>query len=623
MFPINELNYVDTVKQTFSALEKAQPFYHDHMLPLLFNLDGKPLTLDNHFQMRSLFSRVIPPQKTYKTGRQVSKSMSNAVQSILFAATNPFHNILHIAPLYVHIERFSNDYVAPLLAHSPCRNALTGPDCKRAILQRSLKNGSNLIFTFAFHDCTRVRGITANLLKYDEYQSLDQSFEPIINQTLAAAELKSSGRNEEGANLAGIMRFGTPLTLDNGLEQAWTFSSQAEWCIPCRRCKKLNIPSLREDIEKMMGPKRRTEPVTPETPGLVCAKCGHYLYTREGQWIHLFPERREKHAGYHIPQCVMTFHCEKATAWERLQQYRFNENVMSKAQFYNEICGESYDHGQKLISVTDLKKVAVLPPKTDKDIHLKWIAQGRYKYWGVGIDWGGGGVSGISKTAFALAGMRSDGIIEVFTGYRSNTPNDHNREAARTRDICNVFRCQFAAMDYAVAGSLRYTKLLDHGFNSRMIVPMEYVKIGQGAIARHAPAIPEDLIPARIQMHKARSLLILSFLIRAGRIRFFEYDYKTPEEPGLLHDFTALAEEYVPMKTVGDEYRIIHVPTLGPDDFAQAVNYAVCALYTFEGGYPDTGSILSIGDLSPEQKEAFTSYGDDRTFNWFYGEEEF
>ena len=45
-----------------------------------------------------------------------------------------------------------------------------------------------MFFTFAFNDCIRVRGNTANCIKYDEYQNLDASFEPIINQTVAASK---------------------------------------------------------------------------------------------------------------------------------------------------------------------------------------------------------------------------------------------------------------------------------------------------------------------------------------------------------------------------------------------------------------------------------------------------
>jgi hypothetical protein len=314
----------------------------------------------------------------------------------------------------------------------------------------------------------------------------------------------------------------------------------------------------------------------------------------------------------------MTFHCESDSQWKRLQQYRFNRNIISESQFYNEVCGESYDHGQKLISVTDLRAAAVLPKKSDQATHLSWIASGKYKDWGVGVDWGGGGVKGISKTAFAVAGIRTDGIIEVFTGHRSNIPNDFNLEASRTVDIRNVYSCKFVSMDFNGSGGLRRNKLLEHGIPANMLIPMEYVNIGQGAIARLAEVDSSRMIPARIQVNKARSLLVLSTLIRSGRIRFFEYDYKSPEEPGLLNDFTALAEEYVEMMSVGNVHRVIHVPEFGPDDFAQAVNYVVCALYIRNGGYPDAGSILTVHDLSPDQQRALEPKFRDSNFSWFH-----
>jgi len=614
---ITELNYVEVANKAFEELRRNPPDNHAHMLPLLFNLNGRPFTLENHFQMRPLFSATLPTDITYKTGRQISKTTTNGAESILFGFVNPFHNILHVAPLYVHIERFSNDYVAPLLEHSPVRSCLVTKQSKRAMLQRSLKNGSNLIFTFAYHDCTRVRGISANLLKYDEYQDLDPAFEPIINQTLAAANMKSLAVNPDKASQPGIMRFGTPLTLDNGLEQAWSRSSQAEWCIVCRKCKHDNIPAREYDLDKMMGPKTRKTKVTTETPGLVCAKCGHFLYTRDGRWVHMFPEREHIHAGYHIPQCIMTFHCENDAAWTKLQQYRFNQNIMSVAKFYNEICGESYDHGQKLISVTNLRNAATLPPKTDFRTHLQLIQGGRYVDWGVGIDWGGGGQSEDSKTAFALAGLRADGIVEVFTGYRSNTPNDFNLEAARTLDICRTFQVKFAAMDFNGTGNaLRRSKLIDHGYPAKLIYPVFYANVKE--IAKVVPAQKDA--PTQIQVNKARSFLYLSQLIKSLRIRFFEYDYKSPEEQGLLRDFTALVEEKVEMKSVGDVYRVIRSATAGPDDFAQAVNYAVCALFVRRGAFPDAGSIMTIGDLTPDQQKAIEPALKDKDFNWFFEE---
>jgi len=622
---VSEINHVEVVEQILKIIADRKMFYYDSLLPLLFNLRGKALTLKNHFPMRSLFARVLPEQITYKTGRQVSKSASNATHSVLMGAATPFYNILHVTPLFEMIRKFSANYVAPLIEESALRQMFITTRCNRSILQRSLKNGSNMFFTFAFNDCVRIRGNTANSIKYDEYQNLDASFEPIINQTVSAASAGIDFSDEQAlaqANAPNIMRFGTPLTFENGLEQAWETSSQAEWAIRCEKCKKINIPSLREDLEKMLGPRERKEKVTPTAPGIVCARCGHYLYTRTGHWKHAFPERRESHCGYHIPQCIMPFHCENQQAWTTLQQYRFNRNRASLAEFYNEICGESYDHGAKLISVTDLRHASVLGPREDLESHLKAIRSGRYIDWGMGIDWGGGGINGISKTVFAFAGLRSDRVIEIFSGFRSQTPNNFNLEASRAKDIALTYRCQFMAMDFHGPGNrLRWDKMLEIGIPKNMTIPIAYTRVGNGAVAKTVPEDRKERIPRHVQLNKARSFLTISQLIRSGRIRFFQYDYKSKEFPGLLNDFTSLAEDRVKLKQAGEVYTIVHVPTIGPDDFADAVNYVVCALFTRAGKWPDTGSIMTIADLTPEQQALIDPKYRDENLDWFLKDE--
>ena len=618
---VSEINHVEVVEQCLKMIAERRMFYYDLLLPLFFNLRGKPLTLKNHFHFRSLFARVLPEQVTYKTARQVAKSASNGTQSVVMGAATPYYNILHVTPLFEMIRKFSANYVAPLIEESALRDMFVSPHCNKSVLQRSLRNGSNLFFTFAFNDCIRVRGNTANCIKYDEYQNLDASFEPIINQTVAAVKAGLDFTDEEAvaaANAPCIMRFGTPLTFENGLEQAWETSSQAEWVISCEKCKKINVPSLREDLEKMLGPRERKEPVTPQTPGLVCARCGHYLYTRNGRWRHAFPERRQTHVGYHIPQCVMPFHCEDQQGWTTLQQYRFNRNRASEAEFYNEICGESYDHGAKLISVTDLRHAAVLGPREDLDAHLAAIRAGRYVDWGMGIDWGGGGLSGISKTAFAFAGLRGDGVVEVFSGFRSQTPNDFNLEANRAKDIAYTYKCRFIAMDFHGPGNrLRWDKMLELGIPKSMTIPVSYTRVGNGAISRTVPEDRKERVPQHVQLNKARSFLTISQLIRSGRIRFFQYDYKSKEFPGLLYDFTSLAEDRVKLKQAGEVYTIIHVPTIGPDDFADAVNYVICGLFNRAGSWPDTGSIMTIADLTPEQQAMIDPKYRDENLDWF------
>jgi hypothetical protein len=236
----------------------------------------------------------------------------------------------------------------------------------------------------------------------------------------------------------------------------------------------------------------------------------------------------------------------------------------------------------------------------------------------MGIDWGGGGASGISRTAFAFAGLRSDGVVEVFSGYRSDTPNDFNLEASRARDMFRYYNCRFMAMDFHGTGNRqRYDKVLEFGIPRRVVVPISYLRVGNGAVAKWVPDDMKERIPRHVQMNKARSFLILSHLIRAGRVLFFKYDYAGKDHPGLLRDFTALAEDKVKLKQKGEIYTIIHNAQAGPDDFADAVNYAVGGIFTLQGEWPDTGSITSIADLTEEQQRAIDPMYQDTNFDWY------
>jgi hypothetical protein len=111
-------------------------------------------------------------------------------------------------------------------------------------------------------------------------------------------------------------------------------------------------------------------------------------------------------------------------------------------------------------------------------------------------------------------------------------------------------------------------------------------------------------------------------LIRAKRVQFFEYDFKSRDNPGLLNDFTSLAEEKIPIKRAGDVYTIVHVPEIGPDDFAEAVNYFVCGLFARRGKWPDLGAIMSAADLSEDQEARINGTFDSSDTDWAFQENE-
>ena len=144
-----------------------------------------------------------------------------------------------------------------------------------------------MLFSFAYLDAERTRGISADKNVIDEVQDMDITFLPIIHETLSASRDW------------GIIQYaGTPKTLDNTIERLWVDSSMAEWVIKCPHagCGHWNIPSLEFDLIKMIGPVR--EDISDTCPGVVCAMCQKPINPRPpaqggtGRWIHRYAEKR-------------------------------------------------------------------------------------------------------------------------------------------------------------------------------------------------------------------------------------------------------------------------------------------------------------------------------------------
>jgi hypothetical protein len=75
--------------------------------------------------------------------------------------------------------------------------------------------------------------------------------------------------------------------------------------------------------------------------------------------------------------------------------------------------------------------------------------------------------------------------------------------------------------------------------------------------------------------------------VKAGLIRFYEYDFINEEQTGLTCDFLALIEEKVESRPGTDTYYITRIPDR-PDDFAQAVSIGTNFLYAkILGQWPD------------------------------------
>lgn len=424
-----------------------------------------------------------------------------------------------------------------------------------------------MYFSYAFLDADRIRGIKSDTLFYDECQDLDRRFPPIINETMSYSQYE-------------LARYtGTPKTKDNTLEGLWQRSSQAEWSVPCKNCKYLNIPAMGYDLEKMIGPLR--DDICEEKPAVICAKCRLPINPRYGRWVHKRPNIRHNFAGYHIPQIVVPLHYSKKEKWSALLAKQAGAGNTTTAMFYNEVLGESYDQSTKLISLTELQQAANLNPNEEP------IARGiigKYSFRVLGVDWGGGGEEGVSFTTMAVAGIKPDGRIDIIFGKKLLTPHDHLLEAKECLRVYNAFNCELLAHDYTGAGSLRETFLIHAGLDPARSMPVQYVRAASRNIINFVPATAQH--PKNYyRMDKSRSLQLVCYGIKLGKIGLFKYDYRDDDNPGLLHDFLALIENKIPTAHAGDIYSIQKMEGFS-DDFAHAVNMSCCALWHMTGSWP-------------------------------------
>lgn len=576
------------------------------ILPLVLNLNGKPYSLKNHYPFGPLFRLLMPKNQVWKTGRQLSKSTSLAAHGVVMSNSIPFFKTLYVTPLYEQIRRFSNNYVRSFIDQSPVKSQWSGTDTENNVLQRSFKNKSIMLFSFALLDADRVRGVSADRVCFDEIQDMDPDHIPIVQETMSYSRY-------------AITHFtGTPKSVDNPLEGLYRRSSMAEWFIPCESCRHWNIPSMDHDLDAIIGPFNIH--ISEKYPGTVCAKCRKPINPRHGRWVHRHPERRWQFAGYHVPQLILPLHFADPEKWNTLLLKREGFGNMTQAQFYNEVLGESVDAGQKLITETELRGACVLPWANEKDPKPECLKNLRdYKHRILAIDWGGGGEEGISFTVLAVLGFRHDGTIDVLWGKRIVLGADHLAEAVECMKWAEKFQVDFVAHDYTGAGTVRETVMVQAGFNLDRVMAVRLVRAASQDIMVFKAATPINH-RQHYSLDKTRSLLYTCQAIKLKLVRFFQYDWASQDSPGLISDFLALVENKAESRLGGDIYTITRNVLLS-DDFAQAVNIGCAALWHINEAWPNFAQIAGLGAISARAAvtENPTDWVDDDMDNRFFG----
>lgn len=539
-----------------------------NLLPILFKLKGRPLTLETHFPFSPIFNKNFPDKLILKTGRQCGKTTSIAILVLLKLITHPHFNILVMQPLYETAKRFSNNYIRQLIKDSPFIRQYFSSDKSMVdnVLQKDCMNGSKLFLSYAYLTALRVLGISADNVFFDEVQDIDPAFIPIVSETASASRY------------ANFVYSGTARSFENTIERLWKESSQDEFVIPCRSCTTngfttWNICSTEQHLLDIIGPYR--DDISEERPGTICRKCKNPIHPREGIWVSRFPEKRKIFRGLHIPQVILPVHYADPKKWKILKEKQEGKSFYTESKFFNEVLGESYDSASGLLTYSDILQSIKLEIKTKEDaINYRKRLD---KLVIMGIDWGGGGENETSKTSISIVGRKpGSDVLEVFYYEILPTSMSFFAEAEYILDLYKKFEVTYIAHDFSGRGETCEEMMINNGILRRNILPFLYTGHTKKIIS-YKP-VTHNSRDFRI-INKIRSIMILCTAIKLGKV-IINKDPKTDSinELGTPGQFLNLVLEEK-ASSIFDCYLILKRENTS-DDFVQSTNLA-CSSYWY------------------------------------------
>jgi len=564
----------DTADVVKKLVESAKGTDFPSLAPLtsLLYWDGKPVSLQDHFQFQPIFGSNIPASMILMCGRQEGKSLQGALRTILLALTNPYLRQLVITPLRSQIERYSREDVETFIDSSPLRHEFVDKKCRMNIMERNFINNSAIVFSFAFLDAIRLRSISGiDMLHVDEVQNMNPDFIPIVQSTMQAS-----------LKLACTFYSGTPLSIDNQIELLWEQSSMGSWTIQCPSCRRENVANIKHDAIKMIGKK-----------GPVCVECDHLLDTRKGYFLHENPEKLTKFPGYNIGQIVHPYHCEYPHKWALLLHYM---ETWDEPKFVNEIIGGSIDNAGDPLTKQQL--VDCCDPEHPNEIQAAADLCRTAEFVLLSIDWSGNSVTGKSTTGInCIVKLPGDPRLRIVYMERRPPLQDHMDDANRIKQLSEFFEVDMVCHDYGGGGDVRETTMRQEGLRPGCkIIPIELVS------ARRKPVmyLPKQVTgPGRrsYMLDKARALDYMYALMRKGQIILPSWNTCK----NLADDFLNNAVES--HETPRSSPYIIYVPRRGKvNDIAMS---ALLGLFT---GWWLQGSIPNLrGTLSDEEEDDMDS----------------
>lgn len=382
-----------------------------------------------------------PSRRTLlKCGRQVEKSTLLGNKLLSYSCINTAMNSLYVSPTNQQTKVFSQDRLKEPIEISTYLKSWTTTKLSDSVFLKKFINRSQITMRYAYLNADRCRGIPADVICLDEVQDLLTDNIAVIEECASHSILHIGGEIHKG----GIFMYsGTPKSLDNTLEYYWTNqSTQNEWMVPCHRHA---IDSGSGKISKVYWNRLTEDNIGLKS--LVCEKCHKPISAMDdmSHWVSLnaailkSATIKKPFEGFRIPQLMVP--------WISHDSIIQKQATYTRATFYNEVLGLSFDSGTRPLTRQDV--VDNCDPRLllteEYQNYLHKFLGASFPVYG-GIDWGTGENS---FTVFTLGAYMGDGkftyfYVKRFEG-RETEPQVQIEEISR---LINKFRVRLAGCDY-------------------------------------------------------------------------------------------------------------------------------------------------------------------------------
>lgn len=529
-------------------------------------IKGKPFSFKGRNHLIDVYEDM-HPRLVIVAGRQVEKSETVARKLLHSGYTRPYTTITYTAPRNEQVSRFQQERFRSAIKDSQQGILEASVDKSRdAKTATRLTNRTMFYFGSAWADGDSLRGISGDMVFFDEVQDIPQTAIETIEKSVSHSEIVDEKLEINGK----IVYTGTPKESGSYYDRIlWGKSDQKKWAVTCS-CGHVQFMTMKNIMLQNEGTKK-------ERRYFGCLQCEKELNRENGEWIKTKPENK-MYSGYLFSQLNMY--------WISANQIWFDYQNMDAETFHNEVLGEFYSGLAKPVT---LEMVLACTDST------KRMAKRSDEPTALGVDYGSGG---LSKTIITI-GKRIKGTKDIEVLYVENCNiTDHEKLVEHIGKLVNRFNVEKIAGDIGYGG---YEAEKLYKLYGKMACAVRYVSYTSNPKKRE---VKEGNV---VHVDRTHSM---DRTINMFQKKQFVLPYKKEEDGTLPIEFvfdhyTALQTVFTESKTNSGRKLYDHAT---PDDGFHSLNLLREAIwelenrFEWEGAYRETDytKILDIDDDLPD-----------------------